>query len=84
MELELHLSEKTIAQYANLAVITHTGSEFVLDFAAMMPGLPKPHVVSRIVMTPDHAKRLLAALADNVGMYEEQFGEIKAPGEGEL
>ena len=63
--------------YANLAVITHSSSEFILDFVQMMPGLPKPSVNSRVVMTPEHAKRLLKALMDNVQKYESQFGEIK-------
>ncbi len=63
--------------YSNLAVITHSSSEFVLDFAQMMPGAPKPKVASRIVMTPDHAKRLLAALSENVSKYESENGEIK-------
>lgn len=63
--------------YANFAVITHSSSEFIMDFAQMMPGLPKPTVNSRVLMTPEHAKRLLKALMDNVHNYESQFGEIK-------
>ena len=62
--------------YSNLAIISHSRSEFVIDFAAMMPGLPKPEVQSRIVMVPEHCKRLLNALADNVNRYEAQFGPI--------
>ena len=63
--------------YANLAVITHSSNEFILDFAQNMPGLPKMQVASRIIMTPEHAKRLLGALTENVRKYESQFGEIR-------
>lgn len=63
--------------YSNLAIITHSASEFIVDFVQMMPGLPKPSVNSRVLMTPENAKRLLKALMDNVQKYESQFGEIK-------
>jgi len=63
--------------YSNLALITHSQSEFMVDFAQMGPGLPKAQVRSRIIMTPDHAKRLLAALGENIEKYEAQFGEIR-------
>lgn len=63
--------------YSNLAIISHTHSEFILDFAAGLPGLPGPKVGSRVIMSPEHAKRLLNALADNVGKYESQFGKIE-------
>jgi hypothetical protein len=66
--------------YSNLAIITHSHSEFILDFATMLPGLPKPDINSRIVMTPEHAKRLLNALIDNVQKYESQFGQINVGG----
>ena len=66
-------------RYANLAIITHSSSEFILDFAQNMPGLPKMQVGSRIIMTPEHAKRLLGALNENIRKYESQFGEIKLP-----
>ena len=66
-------------RYANLAIITHSSSEFILDFAQNMPGLPKMQVASRIIMTPEQAKRLLGALNDNIRKYESQFGEIKLP-----
>lgn len=62
--------------YSNLAIITHSHSEFILDFATILPGLAKPEIDNRIVMTPEHAKRLLNALADNVSKYESQFGAI--------
>ena len=65
--------------YANLAIITHSSSEFILDFAQNMPGMPKVQVGSRIVMTPEHAKRLLGALNENIRKYESQFGEIRLP-----
>ena len=70
--------------YANLAMIAHSNSEFVLDFIRMMPGVPKAKVKSRVVLSPDHAKRLLAALTDNVRKYEEQFGPIKDGGDQSL
>ena len=66
-------------RYANLAIITHSSSEFILDFAQNMPGLPKMQVGSRIIMTPEHAKRLLGALSENIRKYESQFGEIRLP-----
>ncbi|MFW6227240.1 MAG: DUF3467 domain-containing protein [Bacteroidota bacterium] len=63
--------------YSNLAIITHSTSEFVLDFVRIMPGMPKAEVKSRIILTPEHAKRLLAALQDNISKFEAQHGEIK-------
>lgn len=63
--------------YSNLAIITHSNSEFVLDFVRMMPGVPKAKVKSRIIMTPQHAKRLLRALKDNIAKYESIHGPIK-------
>lgn len=63
--------------YSNLAVINHSASEFVVDFVCIMPGLPKAKVKSRIVLTPQHAKRLISALAENVHRYELAHGEIK-------
>lgn len=70
--------------YSNLAIITHSQAEFVLDFAAMLPGLPQPQVVSRIIMNPEHAKRLLAALQENVSKYEAHFGTIKMEPRGTI
>ncbi|KPK85518.1 MAG: hypothetical protein AMS27_07105 [Bacteroides sp. SM23_62_1] len=63
--------------YSNLAIITHSSSEFVIDFVRVMPGIPKAEVKSRIILTPEHAKRLLHALEDNIGKYEAVHGEIK-------
>ena len=79
-QLQIELKEE-VAQgtYANLAIITHSSSEFILDFVRVMPGLPKAGVQSRIVMTPEHAKRLMFALQDNVAKYEQNFGQIRMP-----
>jgi len=76
--LSVELSEE-IAEgvYCNLAMIAHSNGEFVLDFIRMMPGVPKAKVKSRIVVTPEHALRLLNALQDNLSRYEESFGPIK-------
>ena len=63
--------------YANLAIITHSHAEFVVDFVNVMPGTPKSKVKSRIIMTPQHAKRFMKALIENVQRYEAANGEIK-------
>lgn len=80
-ELQIELNEQ-VAQgvYTNLALITHSSAEFVLDFIRVLPGLPKAGVQSRVVMAPEHAKRLLMALQENVAKYERVFGPIKTPG----
>lgn len=62
--------------YSNLAAICHSRNEFVIDFATMLPAQPHPEVQSRIIMAPEHAKRLLAALSENIGRYEATFGHI--------
>ena len=72
--------DKATGVFSNLALIAHTPTEFVLDFAQMMPGLKQANVVSRVVTTPEHAKRLLMALQENISKYEKQFGTIKNPG----
>lgn len=79
-QLNIELSED-IAQgiYSNLAVISHSSSEFIVDFIRLMPGVPKAKVQSRIILTPEHAKRLLSALQDNLAKYESQFGPISKP-----
>jgi hypothetical protein len=64
--------------YSNLAIITHSNSEFVIDFIKMLPGIAKAKVKSRIVLTPQHAKRLLTALKDNIAKFEAAHGNIKA------
>ena len=63
--------------YSNLAIITHSSSEFILDFIRMMPGLEKSSVKSRVILPPEHAKRLLKALQENIQKFESQYGEIK-------
>jgi hypothetical protein len=77
-QINIELTEE-IAEgiYSNLAMIAHSNSEFVIDFIRLMPGVPKAKVKSRIVITPEHAKRLLAALKDNIEKYETAFGPIK-------
>ena len=76
--LNIELTEE-IAEgvYSNLAIINHSPSEFVVDFIQMMPGVKKAKVKSRVVLTPQHAKRLMKALSDNVTKFESQHGEIK-------
>ena len=78
-QLNIELSEEVAeGQYVNLAMIAHSNSEFVIDFIKMMPGVPKAKVKSRIVITPEHAKRLLYALKDNIDKFENNFGRDKA------
>ena len=76
IDLEL---DADVAQghYSNLAIISHSTSEFILDFAAMLPGLPKAKVKSRIILTPEHAKRLLMSLQETVARYETNVGRIE-------
>ena len=66
-------------EYANLAIITHSSSDFVVDFARLVPGVPKAQVKSRVILAPEHAKRLLLALQENIVRYEREFGPIKLP-----
>ena len=68
--------------YSNMVLITHSSNEVILDFVSMMPGMPKANVASRVVMVPEHAKRLLFALQDNIAKYEAQFGVIDLGGKG--
>lgn len=76
-KLEFELTpEVAQGQYSNLAIIAHSASEFILDFAAMLPGMPKAKVKSRIVTTPEHAKKMLLSLQENVARYERNFGQI--------
>ncbi len=77
-QIQVQLDEK-IGQgiYANLALISHSGAEFVLDFTRMLPGMPKAVVQARILLTPQHAKGLQKALEDNIKKFEDRFGEIK-------
>ena len=77
-QLNIELDEATAqGQYSNLAIINHSVSEFVVDFISIMPGTPKSKVKSRIILTPQHAKRLAKALQENVKRFEKAHGEIK-------
>ena len=77
-QINIELDEKTAEGiYSNLAIINHSASEFVLDFVSIMPGIPKAKVKSRIVLTPQHAKRLLKAIGENIHRFESAHGEIK-------
>lgn len=77
-QLQIELTEEvTQGIYSNLAIITHSSSEFVVDFVRVMPGIPKANVKSRVILTPEHAKRLLLALQENIQKYEAVNGSIK-------
>jgi hypothetical protein len=76
-QINIELSEEVAEGiYSNFAMIAHSNAEFIIDFIRMIPNVPKAKVKSRILLTPQHAKRLVAALADNVSKYEAQFGKI--------
>lgn len=81
MQLEIK-PEVALGTYSNFAVISHSSSEFSLDFAKFLPGMPKAAVESRIIMAPEHVVRLLHALQENVMRYEQTFGKIQLPGAG--
>lgn len=77
-QINIELDDKTAeGTYSNLAIINHSVSEFIVDFISVMPGQPKAKVKSRIILTPQHAKRLTKALAENVKRFEQAHGEIK-------
>ncbi|MGE5479987.1 MAG: DUF3467 domain-containing protein [Chloroflexota bacterium] len=79
--LNIELGEKEAEGiYSNLAIISHSPAEFVVDFTRVMPGVPKARVHARIIMTPQHAKLLLRALGENISKYEAQYGNIKIEG----
>ena len=78
LQLELP-QDVTQGEYANFAIITHSSSDFVIDFARVLPGVPKAQVRSRVILAPEHAKRLLGALQENIFRYEREFGTIKIP-----
>ncbi len=81
-QLNIELSEEVAeGVYSNLAIITHSNTEFVLDFIRVMPGVPKAKVKSRIVLTPEHAKRLLTAIQDNIEKFEAVNGRIRTQAE---
>ncbi|NLJ81897.1 MAG: DUF3467 domain-containing protein [Bacteroidales bacterium] len=76
-KIDIALSDEVAeGTYSNLAIITHSNSEFIIDFVALMPGVPKGKVKSRIILTPQHAKRLLVALEDNIKRFESFHGKI--------
>lgn len=77
--VNIEIPKELKAVYANVAFISHTPAEMIVDFAQVLPRIPKGTVVSRIIMSPMHAKLLHAALAQNIGNYERQFGEIRLP-----
>ncbi len=87
-QLEININEqKAGGEYSNLAIVTHSPSEFVLDFCQVMPGMPKANVTSRIILSPQHAKGLLHTLQTNILRYEQQFGtirEVRAPGDTQV
>lgn len=84
-QLAIELSEDVAeGVYANLVMIAHSPEEFILDYIRVMPGVPKARVKARVIVTPSHAKRLLAALAENIARYEAQFGPIAEPQAREL
>lgn len=83
-QLNIELNEEVAdGVYSNLAIITHSNAEFVMDFIRVMPGMPKARVKSRIILTPQHAKRLMRALQDNIDKYEMAHGRISDSGPGE-
>ena len=82
-QINIELGEKEAEGiYSNLAIITHSPAEFIIDFTRVVPGAPKAKVHARIITTPQHAKMLLRALQDNVDKFEAKFGEIKIDGQG--
>lgn len=78
--LEIHLSDQVAeGHYSNLAIISHSTSEFIIDFATALPGLKRANVKSRVILTPEHAKRLLLSLQENITRYESNIGKIEIP-----
>ena len=79
-QLQIELPQDVAqGEYANFAIITHSSSDFIVDFARVLPGVPKAQVKSRVILAPEHAKRLLGALQENIVRYERAFGAIKIP-----
>lgn len=79
-QLQLELPQDVAqGEYANFAIISHSSSDFVIDFARVLPGVPKAPVRSRVILAPEHAKRLLGALQENIMRYEREYGSIKIP-----
>jgi hypothetical protein len=69
--------EVAMGHYSNMAIISHSSSEFIIDFVSVLPGLPKPKVCSRVILTPEHAKRLLLSLQENIARYESNVARIE-------
>jgi hypothetical protein len=81
-QINVELGEKEAEGiYSNLAIITHSPAEFILDFTRVLPGVPKARVQARIIMTAQHAKLLMRAMEDNIRKFEQKFGEIKIQGD---
>jgi hypothetical protein len=79
-QLQIELPQDVAqGEYANFAIITHSSSDFIIDYARVLPGVPKAQVKSRVILAPEHAKRLLGALQENIIRYEREFGQIKIP-----
>ncbi len=81
-QIQIELPNDLEATYSNFALITHSASEIIVDFARVLPNVPKAKVYARVVMTPMNAKLLYKALGDNLEKFEEKFGEIKTPDQG--
>lgn len=81
-QIQIEMPSDLEATYANFALITHSPSEMIVDFARMLPNAPKTKIYARIIMTPMNAKLLHRALGDNLAKFEEKFGEIKTPDRG--
>ncbi len=78
--IDIELSEQIAeGNYSNLAIISHSTSEFIIDFATILPGIQKAKVKSRVILTPEHAKRLLLSLQDNITRYESNIAKIEIP-----
>jgi len=83
-QINIEIGEKEAEGiYSNLAIISHSPAEFIIDFTRVLPGIPKSKISARIVMTPQHAKMLLSALKENIDKYENQFGQIQIFGAGQ-
>ena len=80
-QINIEIGEKEAEGiYSNLAIISHSPAEFIMDFTRVLPGIPKSKISARIIMTPQHAKMLLNALKENIEKFENQFGEIQIVG----
>jgi len=83
-QLQIELGEKEAEGiYSNLAIITHSPAEFIIDFTRVTPGVPRARVLSRIIMTPQHMKLLMNAMKENMERYEGQFGEVRIDGQSD-